>query len=68
MVHFSFDDSEALQNDMSHYNEDFNPEKLVINQTDTNQQYLNLTYGENFDMINILSHKLYQHKFSDDSD
>jgi hypothetical protein len=35
---------------------------MIINRTDANQQYFNLTFAEDFDLITIQNNKLYHYK------
>jgi hypothetical protein len=49
MIHYQFSNATVPQkNDKSYYNEDFNSTELVVNRTDSNMQYFNLTFGDDF--------------------
>ena len=68
VVHYSFTDStiplKRYTGD-ANYTSDFSLSKLVANRTDSNQQYFELAFSEDMDLIQVLSHKLFHHDSHD---
>ena len=64
VVHYSFTDStiplKRYTGD-ANYTSDFSLSKLVANRTDSNQQYFEVSFSEDMDLIQVLSHKLFHH-------
>ena len=42
--------------------EDFSLANLVANRTDSNQQFFELAFSHDLDLIQVLSHKLFHHE------
>jgi hypothetical protein len=65
VVHYQLNDATAMRNENSYYKDDFSETNLVVNRTDSNMLYFNLTFGDDFDLIQIINHKLYHHKINE---
>jgi hypothetical protein len=56
----------ATQNENnSFYTDDFSSTELIVNRTDSNMLNFELTFGDDFDLIEIVNHKLYHHKINE---
>ena len=68
VVYYSFTDStiplKRYTGD-ANYTSDFSLSKLVANRTDSNQQYFEVAFSEDMDLIQVLSHKLFHHDSHD---
>lgn len=67
MVYYRFTDSSTAEKSFSDlngtkYTPDFEIQKLVANRVATNQQYLNLNFSDDLDLIQVLSHKLFHYE------
>lgn len=53
VVHMSFNESKTFKNEFnkSYYTEDYEEDLVIINRTDSNEQYFNMTFAEDFNLI-----------------
>ena len=47
--------------DLNLYTDDFNLSKLIVNRTDQNQQYFEIEFSEDLDLVQVQSHNLYHY-------
>ena len=53
VVHMSFNGTETFKNEFnkSYYTEDYKEDLVIINRTDSNEQYFNMTFAEDLNLI-----------------
>ena len=53
VVHMSFNESKTFKNEFnkSYYTEDYKEDLVIINRTDSNEQYFNMTFAEDLNLI-----------------
>ena len=62
VAHFSFERTNSYGYEAEQFDENYNKTTVTANRTDTNEQYFNLTMGENVDFIQVQSHLLYTYE------
>jgi hypothetical protein len=53
IVHMFFNESKTFKNEfnMSYYKDDYDEDQITINRTDSDEQYFNMTFAEDFNMM-----------------